>query len=160
MMSRLDEFNYLGLSVFFKLFMQANRGGDRFRTRRDFNSRPDDSKSLRVNAPPSRHLWVGNLSHSIDERTLADQFYNFGELENVAFQPGRSYAFVNFKREDEAIAAMRELQGFPLGGMGLKIEFTKAVSFDHYLYLISFYLFHVLSVYMCTSHQSLSSFNF
>lgn len=106
----------------------ANRGGgDRFsRQRRDFNPRPEESKNMRVNAPPSRHLWVGNLSHSIDERTLADQFYNFGELESVAFQPGRSYAFVNFKREEEAIVAMRELQGFPLGGMGLKIEFTKA----------------------------------
>ncbi|KAL9670000.1 hypothetical protein QQ045_007550 [Rhodiola kirilowii] len=104
----------------------ASRGGDRFRPRRDFTPRPEDSKSQRLNAPPSRHLWVGNLSLNIDERTLADQFYNFGELESVAFQPGRSYAFVNFKREEEAVAAMRALQGFPLGGMTLKIEFTKA----------------------------------
>uniref|UniRef100_A0A7N0ZZ13 RRM domain-containing protein n=1 Tax=Kalanchoe fedtschenkoi TaxID=63787 RepID=A0A7N0ZZ13_KALFE len=101
-------------------------GGDRFRSRRDFPPRSDDSKSQRVNAPPSRHLWVGNLPLNIDERTLADQFDNFGELESLAFQPGRTYAFVNFKREEEAIAAMRALQGFPLGGHALKIEFTKA----------------------------------
>lgn len=71
---------------------------------------------------------MGNLSHSIVESDLTDQLLQFGELESVAFQPGRSYAFINFKEEEEAIAAMKTLQGFPLAGNPLRIEFAKAVS--------------------------------
>lgn len=122
---------------FFLCDFQASRGvgGSRDRYRRDFgSSRYEDStssnsSSKRSNNPPSRHLWVGNLSHSLVENELTDHFLHFGELDTVAFQPGRSYAFINFKREDDAIAAMKDLQGFPLAGNPLRIEFAKAVSF-------------------------------
>ncbi|CAN8232440.1 unnamed protein product [Cochlearia groenlandica] len=78
------------------------------------------------NHPPSRHLWVGNLPHGIPERELADLFLRFGELDSVAFQPGRSYAFLNFKHDQDAFSAFDSLQGFPLSGNPLRIEFTKA----------------------------------
>ncbi|XVF81369.1 hypothetical protein PTKIN_Ptkin15bG0149600 [Pterospermum kingtungense] len=100
----------------------TGRGG-RDRSRRDH---PPPGSSGRSNAPPSRHLWVGNLSHSIVEADLTDNFLQFGELESVAFQPGRSYAFINFKNEDESISAMKALQGFPVDGNPLRIEFAKA----------------------------------
>ncbi|XP_027342470.1 flowering time control protein FPA [Abrus precatorius] len=116
--------------------MSGRGGRDRFR--RDYPSRYEDSRGNGVsgrdnrsgnsnnNNPPSRHLWVGNLSHSIIEDELAHHFLRFGPLENVAFQPGRSYAFINFKRDEDAIDAMRALQGFPLAGNPLRIEFAKA----------------------------------
>ncbi|XP_022727488.1 flowering time control protein FPA-like [Durio zibethinus] len=97
--------------------------GVRDRSRRDHL--PSGS-SGRSNAPPSRHLWVGNLSHSILEPDLTDHFLQYGELESVAFQPGRSYAFINFMNEKEAISAMKALQGFPVAGNPLRIEFAKA----------------------------------
>ncbi|XWS36658.1 hypothetical protein CRYUN_Cryun20dG0104200 [Craigia yunnanensis] len=100
----------------------TGRGG-RDRSRRDY---PSSGSSGRSNAPPSRHLWVGNLSHSILEPDLTDHFLQYGELESVAFQPGRSYAFINFYYEEEAISAMKALQGFPVAGNPLKIEFAKA----------------------------------
>ncbi|KAK7306798.1 hypothetical protein VNO77_44756 [Canavalia gladiata] len=113
-----------------------SRQGGRDRFRRDYPSRYEDSKGIGVsgrdnrnsnnNNPPSRHLWVGNLSHNIVEEELAHHFLRFGPLENVAFQPGRSYAFINFKRDEDAIDAMRALQGFPLAGNPLRIEFAKA----------------------------------
>lgn len=105
--------------------MQSGRGEGRDRSRRDH---PGSASSGRSNASPSRHLWVGNLSHRIAEQDLTDQFLRFGELESVAFQPGRSYAFINFKNEDDAIVAMKSLQGFPLIGNPLRVEFAKAVS--------------------------------
>ncbi|XWS75935.1 hypothetical protein CRYUN_Cryun01aG0134300 [Craigia yunnanensis] len=95
----------------------------RDRSRRDHL--PSGS-SGRCNAPPSRHLWVGNLSHSKLEPDLTDHFLQYGELESVAFQPGRSYAFINFENEEEAISAMKALQGFPVAGNPLRIEFAKA----------------------------------
>ncbi|PON32531.1 Splicing factor-like protein [Parasponia andersonii] len=78
--------------------------------------------------PPSRHLWVGNLAHDLGESELTHHFLRFGDLESVAFQPRRSYAFLNFVREEDAIDAIEALQGFPLAGNPLRIEFAKAVS--------------------------------
>ncbi|KAL6975523.1 hypothetical protein U1Q18_024319 [Sarracenia purpurea var. burkii] len=104
----------------------AGRGGrDRFR--RDHPPRSEEkSHHGRSNARPSRHLWVGNLSHDMDEHTLADHFLQFGDLESVSFQSGRSYAFINFKNEEDAFAAVRALQGFVVAGSALRIEFAKA----------------------------------
>ncbi|GLT94266.1 hypothetical protein SLE2022_120180 [Rubroshorea leprosula] len=101
----------------------SGRGEGRDRPRRDHLG---SASSGRSNAPPSRHLWVGNLSHRVAEQDLTDQFLRFGELESVAFQPGRSYAFINFKNEDDANVAMKSLQGFPLIGNPLRVEFAKA----------------------------------
>ena len=88
--------------------------------------------------PPSRHLWVGNLPHGILERELADRFLRFGELESLAFQPGRSYAFVNFNHDEDAFAAIESLQGFPLSGNPLRIEFAKAVSVENSFFFFFF----------------------
>ncbi|KAL4598772.1 hypothetical protein ACB092_11G081400 [Castanea dentata] len=94
---------------------------------RNLNSNSNNSNNNNNSGhPPSRHLWVGNLSHSIQEHELTNHFLQFGELESVAFQPGRSYAFLNFKRDDDAFAAITALQGFPVAGNPLRIEFTKA----------------------------------
>ncbi|GMP66390.1 hypothetical protein CsSME_00026765 [Camellia sinensis var. sinensis] len=110
----------------------SSRGG-RDRIRRDFPPRMEEkSHHGRSNAPPSRHLWVGNLSHSIEEKNVTRHFLKFGELESVSFQPGRSYAFINFKNEEDAFAAVSALNGFVVAGNPLKIEFAKAVSFAHF----------------------------
>ncbi|XP_023512616.1 flowering time control protein FPA-like [Cucurbita pepo subsp. pepo] len=106
---------------------RADMGRDRYR--KDYTSRYDEkSQSGHSNSsnPPSRHLWVGNLSHAIVERDLSRYFSQFGELDRIAFQPNRSYAFINFRRDEDAMEAMRELQGFAIGGNPIKIEFAKA----------------------------------
>ncbi|XP_027172444.1 flowering time control protein FPA [Coffea eugenioides] len=104
--------------------MSGRGGRDRFR--REHPLRSEEKSHHGRSNPPSRHLWVGNLSHNLDESSLTHHFLQFGELESVAFQPGRSYAFINFKNEEDAFAAMRELQGFSVAGNPLRIEFTKA----------------------------------
>lgn len=104
--------------------------------------------SNKSNAPPSRHLWVGNLAHGLMESELTHHFLRFGDLESVAFQPGRSYAFLNFVRDEDAIDAIEALQGFPLAGNPLRIEFAKAVSLVLPNLLFSrFYI----SLYGCTN---------
>lgn len=107
--------------------------------------RPEEkSHHGRSTAPPSRHLWVGNLSHTLTERALSNHFRQFGELESVAFSPGRSYAFINFIEESAAFAAFGALQGFILAGNAIRIEFTKAVS----LVLVHPCLLHIFCI--CT----------
>ncbi|KAJ4982338.1 hypothetical protein NE237_033175 [Protea cynaroides] len=102
------------------------RGG-RDRVSRDYSPRFEEKGYRGRNTnPPSRCLWVGNLSQHLTKKALAEQFLRFGELENVVFQPGRSYAFITFRNEEDAVVAMRGLQGFVVSGMPLKIEFAKA----------------------------------
>ncbi|KAK1399251.1 Flowering time control protein FPA [Heracleum sosnowskyi] len=101
---------------------------ERERSRRDYVPRWEERshRGGRSKAPPSRHLWVGSLAHDLSERTLREHLLQFGELESVAFQPGRGYAFVNYKYEEDAFAAIRALQGFFVAGNPLKIEFAKS----------------------------------
>ncbi|KAJ8561069.1 hypothetical protein K7X08_027259 [Anisodus acutangulus] len=107
--------------------MLTGRGGrERDRYRRDHPPRTEEKSHHGRENPPSRHLWVGNLCHSLSESTLANHFLRFGDLESIAFQPGRSYAFINFKDAEGAFAAIRHLQGYVVAGNPLRIEFTKA----------------------------------
>lgn len=76
-------------------------------------------------APPSRKLWVGNLSSHITESVLSEQFFRFGDIESIAYIPGRSYAYVNFKKEEDAVIALRALHGSNVAGVPLRIEFAK-----------------------------------
>ncbi|GAB2275027.1 hypothetical protein Dimus_009795 [Dionaea muscipula] len=110
------------------------RGG-RERSRRDSmtpallssSSRFEEKTRTNNNNPPSRHLWVGNVSHRIHaESVLSEHFLRFGPLDSISFLPGRSYGFVNFEREEDAVAAMNALQGFVLAELPLKIEFSKS----------------------------------
>ncbi|XP_022877325.1 nucleolar protein 13-like [Olea europaea var. sylvestris] len=122
----------------------------RGRSRRDYPAKSEEkSQHGRGNNPPSRHLWVGNLSHNLTENDLAHQFLKFGDLESLAFQLGRSYAFINYRNDKDAFLAVRELQGFVLAGNPLKIEFAKAVSFVDLCLLAFWYHFDATS-YICT----------
>ena len=143
--------------------------GGRDRFRREYPSRYEEetrsysgsgrfsSKSSsfnKNNAPPSRHLWVGNLAHDLLESELTQHFLHFGDLESVAFHPGRSYAFLNFVSEDDAIDAFKALQGFPVAGNPLRIEFAKAVSLVLLYLLLAIFLLHpyicsLYNIYMC-----------
>ncbi|KAL6643316.1 hypothetical protein ACP70R_018981 [Stipagrostis hirtigluma subsp. patula] len=76
-------------------------------------------------APPSRHLWVGGLAPGVTASDLSELFLRCGEVEGIARDPGRSFAFVSFLREEDAVAAVRELQGARLGGAPVRIEFSK-----------------------------------
>ncbi|KAG1364284.1 flowering time control protein FPA [Cocos nucifera] len=104
-------------------------GGGRGRDRSNDEYAPrSEEKERRTGwgvAPPSRHLWVGNLGPHVTRSTLLEHFLRFGEIENIAYIPGRSYAFVDYKKEEDAVIALRGLQGFNIDGMPLKIEFAK-----------------------------------
>lgn len=79
-------------------------------------------------APPSRHLWVGNVSQDISEDVLTEKFSKFGDIESVTVYSQRNYAFINFKKEEDAVDAKNGLQGVNLGGLAMRIEFAKGVS--------------------------------
>ena len=73
----------------------------------------------------SRHLWLGNLVEAVTGDELRRRFGTFGEVEGVTTYPGRNYAFVNMATVPGAVAALGALNGSPLGGPGVRIEFAK-----------------------------------
>nr|AHZ89702.1 flowering time control protein FPA2 [Dimocarpus longan]AHZ89703.1 flowering time control protein FPA-2 [Dimocarpus longan] len=76
-------------------------------------------------AAPSNNLWVGNLRPETSDSDLMQLFVRDGALDSVATYSSRSFAFVYFKRVDDAKAAKEALQGTPLHGTPIKIEFAR-----------------------------------
>lgn len=74
---------------------------------------------------PSNNLWVGNLPADVLESDLVALFRKYGELDSLSAYSFRSYAFVYYKRVEDAIAAKKALQGSMLGGNQIKIEFAR-----------------------------------
>ncbi|TKY67470.1 Flowering time control protein FPA [Spatholobus suberectus] len=76
-------------------------------------------------ASPSNNLWVGNLAPDVTDSDLMELFAKYGALDSVTSYSARSYAFVFFKRVEDAKAAKSALQGISLRGSSLKIEFAR-----------------------------------
>jgi len=86
---------------------------------------------------PSNNLWVANLSPDVTDSDLMDLFVQYGALDSVTSYSARNYAFVFFKRIDDAKAAKSALQGFNFRGNNLKIEFARPVR-SHFCALLIF----------------------
>ncbi|GMP78667.1 hypothetical protein CsSME_00034515 [Camellia sinensis var. sinensis] len=75
--------------------------------------------------PPSNNLWVGNLSPDVTDLDLMNLFSRHGSVDSVTPYASRSYAFVYYKRIEDAKAAKQALQGTILRGNSLKIQFAR-----------------------------------
>ena len=104
-------------------------GSPRFGVRDEPPPPPRRSSGWGV-APPSRHLWVGSLGPGVTASDLSQLFLRCGAIEGITRDPGRTFAFVSFVREQAAVAAVEELQGARLRGAPIRIEFSKGVSVE------------------------------
>ncbi|CAO2821827.1 unnamed protein product [Amaranthus hypochondriacus] len=86
----------------------------------------------------SSHLWVGNLPLDVTESDLAQLFGKYGLLDEITCYASRTYAFVYFKRVEDAVAAKDALQGFLLYGTSIKIEFAKPAKPSKHLWVGGF----------------------
>ncbi|KAJ0246642.1 RNA recognition motif domain-containing protein [Hirschfeldia incana] len=73
----------------------------------------------------STNLWVGSLTPDTTESDLADLFGRFGEIDRLTAYASRCFAFIYYRRVEEAVAAKEALQGANLNGSQIKIEFAK-----------------------------------
>lgn len=85
--------------------------------------------------PPSRLLWVGNVSSDMSDTLLKHVFETYGTVDSVAAYPQRNYAFVEFKELEEATAAKAALQGKVVSGQALRIEFGKPAKPSRHLWI-------------------------
>lgn len=75
----------------------------------------------------SSNLWVGSLTTDTRDSDLADLFGRFGEIDRITVYSSRSFAFVYYRRVEEAVAAKEALQGANLNGSQIKIEYARPV---------------------------------
>ena len=74
------------------------------------------------------NIYVGNLSYNMSEDELRDAFGAYGEVSSVKIlmdrETGRSrgFGFVEMPNQNEAEAAIAQLNGKDLGGRPLRIN--------------------------------------
>jgi RNA recognition motif-containing protein len=75
-----------------------------------------------------RKLYVGNLPYETGEAELQELFSRAGNVDSVkvmrdmATGRARGFAFVEMATDDEAEAAIRDLNNYQLGGRGLTVN--------------------------------------
>lgn len=76
---------------------------------------------------PSEILWVGfPLPSKVDEDGLRRAFMPYGEVERVKTFPGRTYAFVQFQKVEEATRAKNALDGKLFDDPRVHIRYSKS----------------------------------
>jgi RNA recognition motif-containing protein len=74
------------------------------------------------------NIYVGNLSYGMSENELRDAFSAYGEVSSVKIlmdrETGRSrgFAFVEMPNQNEAEAAVAQLNGKDLDGRALRVN--------------------------------------
>lgn len=97
---------------------------------KNFDGRPDknDLVSLSKN-PPSRILFVGNLSFDTTDELLKKHFQHCGEIVKIrmaTFEDSgkcKGFAFVDFKDEDGATSALKDKACRKIAGRPIRMEF-------------------------------------
>lgn len=76
-------------------------------------------------------LYVRNLTQDISEEKLKESFEQYGKVERV--KKIKDYAFVHFEDRDNAVLAMRGLDGKELGCANIEVSV-----FDRFKYLVKY----------------------
>jgi RNA recognition motif-containing protein len=75
-----------------------------------------------------KKLYVGNLPYSVDDAALESQFSAAGKVESARVitdrDTGRSkgFGFVEMSSDDEAMKAIEQFNGTPLGGRNMTVS--------------------------------------
>jgi RNA recognition motif-containing protein len=87
---------------------------------------------------------VGGISPAVTKEDLEADFRKFGKIEDYKFIRDRNTACVEFFNLDDAIQAMKSMNGKRIGGENIRVDFlrsnsTKKVSL--YFRMLFFFLF-------------------
>ncbi|KAG1363699.1 flowering time control protein FPA [Cocos nucifera] len=93
------------------------------------------SKEGDNHAAPSSVLWVGNIPADTVDANVMTVFSKFGALDCNTMHGARSYSFVFFRSIDDAKAAKDALQGSPLHGSSIRIEFARPAKAVKHLWI-------------------------
>uniref|UniRef100_A0A182Y580 RRM domain-containing protein n=1 Tax=Anopheles stephensi TaxID=30069 RepID=A0A182Y580_ANOST len=87
----------------------------------DPQEEPDEQTMSKVKV-----LYVRNLTQDTSEDKLKESFEQFGRVERV--KKIKDYAFVHFEDRDNAVKAMKDLDGKEIGGSNIEVSLAKPPS--------------------------------
>ncbi len=76
----------------------------------------------------SKKIYVGNMNYKTDEETLRREFESFGEVTSAkivvdqATRRSKGFAFVEMANDNEALNAIKALNGKEVDGRPLKVN--------------------------------------
>ncbi|XP_015581056.1 flowering time control protein FPA isoform X2 [Ricinus communis] len=79
-------------------------------------------------AKPSKNLWVGGISPAVSKEQLEEEFLKFGKIEEFKFLRDRNTAFIEYVKLEDALEAMRSMNGKRLGGDQIRVDFLRSQS--------------------------------
>ncbi|CAA6667736.1 unnamed protein product [Spirodela intermedia] len=77
-------------------------------------------------ARPGKNLWVGGVCPSVSKEQLESEFSKFGKIEEYKFLRDRNSALINYYKVDDAIAALKNMNGKRLGGEQLRVDYLRS----------------------------------
>ncbi|KAJ7914228.1 hypothetical protein B0H13DRAFT_1510786, partial [Mycena leptocephala] len=72
--------------------------------------------------PYNTMVFVGGLSPLVGEATLRTLFVPFGKIHYVKVPVGKHCGFVQFVRKADAERAIEKMQGLPVGGSRIRLN--------------------------------------
>jgi RNA recognition motif-containing protein len=105
---------------------------------------------------------VGGISPAVTKEDLEADFRKFGKIEDYKFIRDRNTACVEFFNLDDAIQAMKSMNGKRIGGENIRVDFlrsnsTKKVSL-YFRMLFCFLFFNLLFFNLCSSTYCSSTY--
>uniref|UniRef100_A0A915IAS7 RRM domain-containing protein n=1 Tax=Romanomermis culicivorax TaxID=13658 RepID=A0A915IAS7_ROMCU len=91
---------------------------------------------IKVDTSKHFHVFVGDLSPEIDNKTLKDAFAPFGEISDVKVirdlqtLKSKGYGFVSFVRREDAERAIEQMNGQWLGRRTIRTNWATRMTFD------------------------------
>ncbi|KAI5060204.1 hypothetical protein GOP47_0024624 [Adiantum capillus-veneris] len=89
-------------------------------------------QSLRIEfakpAKPSKHLWIWGVSETITKEQLEAEFKKFGPLDDFRLLRDRNSALAEFRRIEDASAAVKGLNKKLIQGEELRVDFLRSHS--------------------------------
>ena len=81
-------------------------------------------------SPPSDTIWVGNVAFGATEDVIRDAFMKHGNVQGVRLPTSpedgghKGFGYVQFSSIDEAAKAFEAMQGAPIEGRSVRLDFT------------------------------------
>ncbi|XP_062538633.1 RNA-binding protein spenito-like [Armigeres subalbatus] len=73
-------------------------------------------------ATPTTRIWVGDLGAWTSVTQLEREFDRFGAIKKIEYNKGDTQAYILYDSIDAAMAAVKEMHGFPLGAPDRRIR--------------------------------------
>ncbi|KAK0421142.1 hypothetical protein QR680_015078 [Steinernema hermaphroditum] len=121
--------NDMNAAYAFVMFQTVEQATEALRTEHDQMIRPRSTRcKIGYGKMKTNHrIWIGKLGDWASKEMVTREFDKFGAVEDVDFEEGSDYAYVTYVDANSASDAVKQMNGFTLGGKDrcIEVEFAK-----------------------------------